>query len=527
MRQEASVVEVGRRLAIPVRNSALPQFDNDHPDYIPGNHALYFTLALCYETLGGPTTVPGRNGITAPNFLSMQPRLAREVVEESANTWLVRLREGVMSNWGNELTSDSIRWGFEKAFGTENIGWWRWGQVGGIESPESVEPVDRYTIRYRLRRPDPFFPSRLFWSTPNVVDAIEVEQHKSRSDPYGMEWQTENMAGFGPFEYVGGDSDRGMFHARKDYWSGQPPVEEVALRRVDSRSEAVASLDGSEPVFVAGLRPDEVRALQQRSDIRFVSSWAGHASVEINYNVAPFDDIRVRYALSLATPYDEIIEDAFLEFARPWRSPIHTFAAWYTEQYWHYDTDTERAVRLLADAGYADGLTTQLFIPQRPDAIRAAEILRASYRDVGIVLEIEDLATAPVGWMPPLLLRFDCGHNLSEPLYDLAHDYAPLTPIFPPGGRVGVGTWRPAYAGNRRLEELYRDALLSPDKHTRRERTFLMQRAIVDFAPAVFLAEQALFNAVNEHAHSWALDHSNRLNQVTLYQNANSSYISR
>jgi ABC-type transport system substrate-binding protein len=521
------VVESRHRLQIPVRHSALPQFDNDHPQYIPGSHPLYLTLALCYETLGGPTTVADTGGVSAPDFQAMQPRLAREVIEEPEGTWLVRLREGIVSNWGNELTSDSIRWGFEKAFETGNIGSWRWGQVGGVESPDSVQPIDRYTIRYRLRRPDPFFPSRLFWATPNVVDATEVRKHSSDEDPYAMEWQSENMAGFGPFSYIGGDHEHGRFQARKDYWSGQPPVSEVVLRRVDSRDEALAMLDGAEPVFLAGLRSDEVRALQQRQDIRFVSSWAGHASLEINYNAPPFEDIRVRHALSLATPYDRIIEDGFLGLARPWRSPIHTYAAWYTDQYWHYDTDAERAARLLADAGFGNGLTTQLFIPQRPDALRIAEILTASYKNIGVMLEIKDMAEAPVGWMPPLHLRLDCGHNLSEPLYDLAHDYAPLSPILPSGGRVGVGTWRPAYAGNHRLEEMYRVALLAPNEDTRRKRTLSIQRAIVEFAPAVFLAEQALFNAVNEYTHDWALDHSNRLNQVTLYQNANSSYLSR
>ncbi len=521
------MVEDGRRLVIPVRNSAVPLFDNDDPDYIPGNHALYLTLALCYETLGGPSTVPDVGGISAPDFVTMQPRLAREVVAEPGGTWLVRLREGVVSNWGNELTSDSIRWGFEKAFETGNIGSWRWGQVGGIDSPDSIQPIDRYTIRYHLRRPDPFFPSRMFWATPNVVDATEVRKHSTQADPFGMDWHSQNMAGFGPFTYLEGDADRGTFRARSDYWLGEPPVDEVAVQRVDSRGDALAMLDSEEPVFLAGLRSEEVRALQRRSDTRFVSSWAGHASLEINYNVAPFDDIRVRHALSLATPYEQVIEAAFLGLARPWRSPIHTYAAWYTEQYWDYGTDLEAAGRLLTDAGYGTGLTTQMFIPQRPDATRVAEILSSSFEKVGVVLEIEDMAMAPAGWMPPLHLRLDCGHNLSEPLYDLAHDYAPLTPIFPAGGRVGVGTWKPAYAGDHRLEELYRDALLAPDEHTRRERTLQVQRAVVEFAPAVFLAEQALFNAVNEHAHPWTLDHANRLNQVTLYQNANSSYLAR
>jgi hypothetical protein len=167
-----------------------------------------------------------------------------------------------------------------------------------------------------------------------------------------------------------------------------------------------------------------------------------------------------------------------------------------------------------------------MYVPNRPDALRLAEILVAAYGEIGVSVEVEDMAAAPAGWMPPLHLRLDCGHNLTEPLYDLAHDYAPLTPILPAGGRVGVGTWRPAYAGHARLEEMYREALVAPDKHTRRERTLALQRSIVEFAPAVFLAEQLLCNAVSIEADPWARQHASRLNQVTLYQNANSGYLS-
>ena len=83
--------------------SVEPQFDNGDPNYVPGDPGTYLLLALCYDSLAGPSPRPDRDGIISPNFLAMKPRLAEAFGEHKDGTWWVRLKKGILSHWGSEL----------------------------------------------------------------------------------------------------------------------------------------------------------------------------------------------------------------------------------------------------------------------------------------------------------------------------------------------------------------------------------------------------------------------------------------
>jgi ABC-type transport system substrate-binding protein len=516
-------------LRIPV-GSINHQFDNDDPHAVHGRggrSGTYLLLALCYDTLAGPSHSASSDGILTQDVTRMRPRLAESFEELTDGSWVVRLRPGIKSHAGNELTAESIRWAFEKAFALVTLGSWRWGQIAGVPDAEHVEPTDRHTLRFRLRKPNPYLPAFFFSSTPMIVDASEVASHASPSDPWAVGWLDEHVAGFGAFSLEDATEERMLFRARADYWAGKPPVSDILVDLIESRAEALDLLDKDDPVLLLGLSCDEMSQLKRRTDTRLIGTWAGHTSLEMGYHRPPFDDIRVRHALSFATPYNEVVQKGFLGFARSWRTPMKNYTPWATDRFWKYETSLERARELLADAGYAGGFQTWLYTPQRRDLLRVAEILKAAYARVGIEIELRDTGLAPAGWVPPLHLRAECAHNMTEPLYDLAHDYAAINPIIPaPGGHVGAPNWLPRYIGSRTLEDSYRAALLAETKEEREQRCVTLQREIIDFAPCVFLAENMQFHAASAACDPWVADLDNNLMQRTLWQVSNSNYLS-
>jgi ABC-type transport system substrate-binding protein len=217
------------------------------------------------------------------------------------------------------------------------------------------------------------------------------------------------------------DAQHLAFALRADYWMAAPesPVE---VRKVSTRSEAIAMLDEARPVILAGLTPDETAKLLPRDDLTVLRTWARHSSIEIDFSLPPFNDPRVRHALAYATPTDRIIAEGMLGQGRPWRSPVKGISQWYSEASWHFHYDITRARELLKAAGHGDGLHSEFYLAQRPACLRIGEIIVAAWRDAGIELVMRDMAEVPPGWLPPLFLRIECAHNLSEPIYDLAHD---------------------------------------------------------------------------------------------------------
>jgi peptide/nickel transport system substrate-binding protein len=517
-------------LRIPVATT-IPQFDLASPRYRGLNPATYMVLAFCYESLGAPSSRPDNGGpvpgAVTPDYARMVPRLAEAFHEEPDGSWLLRLRSGVRSHQGNELTADDIKWTFDQAFARESVAAYRWGQIAGLAEPADLQVVDKRTLRFNLRAPNPNVEAFFFGGAPPILDSTALRAHATNRDPWGAEWiASGKVAGYGPYEIQRITPYEIEFKARTDYWAGTAPVPSVIVESVGSRAEALRALHSSDAVYVVGLRPDEVRGLRGREDLFESVSWAGHAYLGMSYDLPPFDDVRVRHALSYATPYREVIEKGLLGLGRRWRGPITSYDAWQTEGSRYYDTDEQKAKELLREAGFAQGLSLALYLQSRPDLVRIGEILRVAYARVGIDLELRDTLDLFPGWVPAFVLRTECGHNFNEPVYDISHDYIPTQPLTAgSSGKFVTETRNTGYTNSREFDSMYRGILTAPSGDERRHRAQRMQEAIIDFAPFVYLAENIQVNVGNSHLSEWMRDHRSRPVQALQFQNCGTGYI--
>jgi ABC-type transport system substrate-binding protein len=454
----------------------------------------------------------------------MQPRLALRWQEEPNGDWLVWLRPGVTSQRGNEFTSADLVWVFEKAFAHSTLSSWRWRDVIGVEK---VEAVDRYCVRYTLRAPYPTFPNWLLSLAPNVVDAAAIRANISTADPWGIDWLNGHAAGYGAYAVETLDRDVIRFTSRTGYWMGEPDAAVIEGRPVPDRATAIAELRENRPVVIVGADPDETAALLARENLIVERTWAGHVSVEIDFTAPPFTDKRVRQALAFATPTALLMDKGLLGFARPWMSPVKAVSQWYATDGWPYRYDPQQARALLKAAGYGDGIASDFYADiRRADCRRLTEIIVAAWREAGIELTVKNLAGAPRGWLPPLHLRVECGHNLSEPVYDLVHDYAAMDPIFPlPGGPEHVGTWTPRWRKNPEAVTALGAIILEKDRDRKRQRTIDLQHWLVDFSSSIFICEGQQTMVANRHVPRSLIAPQSHFFQALQYQNCTTGYL--
>lgn len=510
----------GEEVLVPV-GAVRQHLDNDSPDYV-FSPDLYLALALGYDSLAAPLLTTGSDGVVSPDFDRMQPRLAVRWDEEPSGHWLVELRRGARSQAGHELTSADIAFAFEKARAQQVMAAWRWFGVVGVEE---VEEVSRYAVRFRLRAPYPTFPNWLLSLSPNVIDATAVREHASVADPWGIGWLDGHVAGFGAYALAEQDASHLLFEGRGDYWAGPPRPTRVDVRRWDDRADAIAQLRESRAAVVVGLDPDETAALQGQEGVRLLRSWAGHVSVEIDFGLEPFDDVRVRHALALAVPYERVRAEGLLGFARPWNGPVKGVSQWRIGDPLPYDYEPARARSLLADAGVA-GVSTELYLDNQPSTIRMARIIAESWEGIGVSVRLRDIADVPAGELPPLYLRTECGHNTSEPLYDVAHDYAPMNPLLPlPGGEPHVGNWRPRWRKNPEAIAAFVEVLMERDAVRKRERFAALQRELVGFGSSIFLAEMQHVIAANDAVPDALLAPDSHFVHALALQNCTTGYL--
>jgi peptide/nickel transport system substrate-binding protein len=121
----------------------------------------------------------------------------------------------------------------------------------------------------------------------------------------------------------------------------------------------------------------------------------------IGYNLTrkPFDDLRVRQALSYATPRQQIIDSVLYGMGTPATGPYKPGTAWHNPNVPVYDYDIAKSAALLAEAGWTmndkgvlskDGKTLkiQLLTNQNTTRIQIAEIIQASWKAIGVDVTI-------------------------------------------------------------------------------------------------------------------------------------------
>jgi ABC-type transport system substrate-binding protein len=180
-------------------------------------------------------------------------------------------------------------------------------------------------------------------------------------------------------------------------------------------------------------------------------------------------------------------------FAKRSISPILSVSSGYSDAYSPYETNIEKAKLLMANSKYPDGISTELFIDPTNESIRFAEIAQSSLKEIGIELTISNLNwPEPLkNGRPPMWFHSDCGHALTEPIYDLCHDFDP------PMGILGG-----LFIRNDNFVEKI-TAIKNASLSNKAQMYAEIQKDIIDFTPCVFIAENQTGWAIHKSVDPW------------------------
>ena len=104
---------------------------------------------------------------------------------------------------------------------------------------------------------------------------------------------------------------------------------------------------------------------------------------------APFDNVKVRQAISYAINADDIVEAVLMGAGAPSSSPIGPKVFGYNPDIERYKQNFDKARELLTEAGYADGFKTSIWTNDNPTRVQIAQVLQAQLRQIGIDMSIE------------------------------------------------------------------------------------------------------------------------------------------
>ncbi|EPX85097.1 ABC transporter substrate-binding protein [Salipiger mucosus] len=310
----------------------------------------------------------------------VEPHLAESwTTSEDGKTWVFKLREGVMSPYGNELTADDVEWGWNKSFEQKRTG----NFIARVSNVESVEAISEYEVQFNLSAPSSIFLNALTLYVPGVYDTTEVKKHVTDEDPWALEWMQDNTAGFGAYhlERLVPD-DQAIFVANPNYFKETPYFDRVIYKEVPSEASRVTLLKAGQVHWID--RPSIQKVVDMQADDAVKVERATSrsvAAVRMNPTCEPFDDVKIRQAFNYAIDRDALNEAVFAGQADLAGSIVSPIIEGSHQEYWTYDYDPEQAQALLEEAGYDDSETIEVlysdvFWHQEPVAIQVADMLQ-------------------------------------------------------------------------------------------------------------------------------------------------------
>ncbi|AYF00740.1 ABC transporter substrate-binding protein [Paracoccus yeei] len=448
------------------------------------------------------------DGISYEDFSKITGALAeRWEVAPDFKSITFHLRPGVVSGAGHPLDADDVMWSFERGWNLKSNFHWYMTQILKIEDFDAAfTKVDDMTVRVSIPNASPLLEKLWINSDLGILDSDTMKEHLTPEDPWGQRWLATNSASFGPYKvtkYSPGQEI--IYEANSDYYRGVPKLKKVIFREMPTSANRLAALQAGAVDVAEYLSPRELSMLGQMPGVTVNKVFGNFIHrVEMQNETPPFDNPKVRLALNYLVPRDEIAKAVYFDTARPTKSPISEIYPAFTDEYYNFSNDLEKAKALLAEAGLPDGFKTELGY-RTGDQLEEelAVILKTAFAKAGVDVTLSKLPAST------LVERYTKGQI---PMY-FFRDMA----IVPDAAYV-ANLWLNSNSlidysrfHSDEVNALINSALTSTDEDKRRADMKRVQQITMENAPWVFLFNPGyqLATRQNVKGYSWYTPNGN------------------
>jgi peptide/nickel transport system substrate-binding protein len=300
--------------------------------------------------------------------LKVVPALATEMPKLVAPaTWEVKLRKGVTFHNGEDFNAESAKFSLERLAGGQ-------GKLRGATffAPiDRVEIVDPSTIRVHTKKPWPTFTVVMTFVQGGMYPP---KAYKDKDTTF----ISRNPIGTGPFKLVRWSKDEEIvLEANTKYWRGAPRIKTVVFKPIPDDAVRVAALQNGEIDLAVNIPPHLASIIDKHPKL-FLSTAPSIRTIQLMYYthqmdaqhkpVGPYSgptaDKRVRQAIAYAIDADEIINGVLDGKGIRVATMLPSMHFGYDPGLKPIKQDLEKAKKLLAEAGYANGVEITLNGPQ-------------------------------------------------------------------------------------------------------------------------------------------------------------------
>jgi peptide/nickel transport system substrate-binding protein len=293
-------------------------------------------------------------------------------VSADALTYTFTLQPDVTFSDGRALTSADAVWSLQQVVGPDSAS----PKAASFASVASVDAIDDTSFTVTLSEPDTNF-------TFNLTERGGAVLEEDAAD------LGSTAIGTGPFVLKAWNQGTSLEFTRNDsYWGTAPAIAGVTFVYFTEPNAAVNALTTGDVDVLTGVNGELVGPLQDNDDF-VVNQGTTNSEFTLGFNNSreALSDQRVRQAIRQAIDHEGIL-DLSNGFGTLIGGPVPPTDPWYEDLTATAPYDPDAAQQLLADAGYASGLTLDFVVPNiYPTAF--AEFIASEVAKVGITLNIQ------------------------------------------------------------------------------------------------------------------------------------------
>ncbi len=303
-------------------------------------------------------------------------------------SWVFRLRKGVLFHNGREVDAEAVKLNIlrikDPAIGSD---WHR----GAVETIQTVDVLDKYTVRFNLTMPDVAMPSSVMHYPTNLIA------------PESFDTAAEHPIGTGPFKFVSWTRFTETRLVRfENYWetdaegNSLPYLDEIIGKPKKEDSVRLTALRTGQVQLIDAIAFADLQRFKQSYSDKY-NLWPTHFGgifVTFNFRRGPFQDKRLRTAAAHAIDRNAIHQSVFYGQGDMLDQPYPRWSFWHVESR-SLEYDPDKAKALLKQA-HAVGTPLKLVcFANVAYHQESGQVVQEMWNNVGFKVTLEPLDTVP------------------------------------------------------------------------------------------------------------------------------------
>lgn len=388
-------------------------------------------------------------------------------------TWVFDLVDNATFHNGEPFSAADVKYTFDRILDPKTAS----SYSPLYDAIKEVEVASDTQAIFHLKTPFGPFLSNLA-NNGEIVNQKAVES----KDP------ARNPVGTGPFKFVEWvQGDHVTVERNDEYFEPDlPNLDGVEFRFLLVDQGRIDALSSGELNWVDAVPLQALPTLSEDPQYTYVTSaTAGIPDyIAMNTVTAPFDDVKIRQAVSLGIDREAIRAAAYFGAGEVGIEEVPTGSSWFDGAQ-PVARDVEAAKQLLADAGHGDGLTVEyLGLPQYPELLKTGEVVRDQLKEIGITMDIKQVDVSV--WFEAFVSGdYQITSAYQERTIDPDNFYSL---VIRSGGVINTTGY-----SNKEVDDLIDQARTQTDEGVRKDLYAQIRQIVIDESPIVF----AHFETIN------------------------------